>query len=242
MKPALQPHIIPEAPRKTSANDWILTGILLLPIVGVAGWLVYASIRGGDCANVRSFAAVSLWFDPLFFQYNILLGALAIAIVPVVPFLYVNQMAGRKRARLSREIPAEFWGQVAPRLDQWSTFRFYFGSVLITTTMVALGISILLFMKPIRDASQCGVDFSRGANLLMSGPFAADFGSTQAENFEKFYQHLLNSLVGFQFGFLGAYIYFLMSLARSYFLLDLTPESLIDGAIRMAVASAPSHS
>ena len=57
---------------------------------------------------------------------------------------------------------------------------------------------------------------------------------------EIFYNHLVSSLVGFQFGFLGAYIYFLTSLSRAYFLLDLTPGTMIEGSIRMAVASVVS--
>ncbi len=44
-------------------------------------------------------------------------------------------------------------------------------------------------------------------------------------------------MIAFQFGFLGAYVYFIGSVVRAYFTLDLTSHTFVDGAIRMIVAS-----
>jgi hypothetical protein len=78
-----------------------------------------------------------------------------------------------------------------------------------------------------------GVDFSLGANMLTMGPFAELYG----KNSDAYYSHLIRNQIAFQFGFLGAYVYFIGSVVRAYFTLDLTSLTFVDGAIRMIVAS-----
>jgi hypothetical protein len=223
--------------RASKQRDFIRWAVLAGPLIIMVAGLWYESLQQRPCQDVPSFLAVAHWFDPVFFQYNLLLGLLAILIVPTVPLLYVHAMAWRKKARLEREIPAADLWKVDHRLQVRSRYKFYLGSTALTTMIVALGISILLLFKPVRAAAQCGVDFSHGANMLMMGPYIADFGGTDPAAFDVYYRHLIAALAGFQFGFLGAYIYFLTSLSRAYFQLDLTPETMVDGAVRIAVAS-----
>ena len=114
-----------------------------------------------------------------------------------------------------------------------ASFSTYRGSVWLTTTVVLLGVSILLLFKPVFLARGEGVDFSLGANMLTMGPFAELF----EKNPDAYYSHLVRNLIAFQFGFLGAYVYFIGSVVRAYFTLDLTSHTFVDGAIRMIVAS-----
>ena len=77
------------------------------------------------------------------------------------------------------------------------------------------------------------MDLSLGVDILTAGPFEELY----EKNFDAYYIHLTRNLIVFQFGFLGAYIYFIGSIARAYFTLDLTSHTFVDGAIRMIVAS-----
>jgi hypothetical protein len=114
-----------------------------------------------------------------------------------------------------------------------ASFAEYRGSVWLTTTVVMLGVSILLLFKPVSSPGGMGVDFSLGANMLIMGPFAELYG----KNPDVYYSHLIRNQIAFQFGFLGAYVYFVGSVARAYFTLDLTSLTFVEGAIRMIVAS-----
>jgi hypothetical protein len=218
--------------------DTALWATLVVSVLAPVAWLGAESLQSGNCHDTRGILAIAHWFDPVFFQYNLVLAAMAILVTPTVPFLYCRSMAGKKKARLIRELPSTESAAATARVDRRTRFRFYYGGALLTTLIVTLGVSILLFFKPLRDvSSQCGVDFSKGANMLVMGPFIGSYGDAQSDGFETFYRHLIFGQTGFQFGFLGAYIYFLGTLARAYFALDLTPETLIDGSVRIGTAS-----
>ena len=227
-----------DGPGKSSYTDRILFGMLIVPIIGGALFLGYeSSVTTQICPAPPTIVAVVYWFDPLFLQYNLILATIAITIVPSIPFLYVHAMAWRKRERLYREVPDSAKDHIDFRMLIRSKFRFYFGSTVLTTAIAALGVSILLMFKPVWGAEHCGVDFKTGVNMLVAGPYFNLFGGPATENAVEFYSHILNALVGFQFGFLGAYIYFLIALIRAYFMLDLTPGTMVDGAVRIGVAS-----
>ena len=66
----------------------------------------------------------------------------------------------------------------------------------------------------------------------MAGPLAGRDPSSA-----EFSHRIITSLVAFQFGFLGAYVYFIGALVRSYFTLDLSPHTYVDSSVRMVVAS-----
>lgn len=208
--------------------DWLVFLVPTLLIVGLG----LESALGPDDVKYHDFRAVAHWFDPVFFQYNLIMALLAVLVVPSLALTYIQSMTNRKERQLQREVPAERRSEIRRRMGHRASFSTYRGSVWLTTTIVLLGICILLLFKPVPSADG-GVDFSLGANMLTMGPFAELFG----KNPEAYYSHLVRNLTAFQYGFLGAYIYFIGSVTRAYFTLDLTSHTFVDGAIRMIVAS-----
>ncbi|SCY60853.1 hypothetical protein SAMN05216420_11018 [Nitrosospira sp. Nl5] len=209
--------------------DWL---VFLVPISLIVG-LGLESALGPEGVEYRDFRAVAHWFDPVFFQYNLIMTLLAVLVVPSLALSYIQTMANRKERRLQREVPLERRGEVRRRMGRRASFSNYRGSVWLTTTVVLLGTCILLLFKPVSSAGETGVDFSLGANMMTMGPFVELFEN----NPDAYYSHLTRSLTAFQFGFLGAYIYFIGSVVRAYFTFDLTSHTFVDGTIRMIVAS-----
>ena len=208
--------------------DWLVFLVPTLLIVGLG----LESALGPEDVEYRDFRAVAHWFDPVFFQYNLIMTLLAVLVVPSLALTYIQSMTNRKERQLQREVPASRRGEIRRRMGRRASFSSYRGSVWLTTTVVLLGICILLLFKPASYADG-GVDFGLGANMLTMGPFAELF----EKNPDAYYSHLVRNLTAFQFGFLGAYIYFIGSVVRAYFTLDLTSHTFVDGAIRMIVAS-----
>src|SRR5690349_5395096 len=89
-----------EPPNPVSWGD--LAALLLLVIPGglAAIALGYESTRGGRCDGHTDMGAIAHWFDPTYFQYNLLLAFVAIAIVPAVPYTYVRNLGLKKIVRL----------------------------------------------------------------------------------------------------------------------------------------------
>lgn len=210
---------------------------------GMVGALAWLAARGG--LPVPRLAALQ-WHDPHFLVYNLLLAAFAVLLVPGIVYFYVRLASAEKCRRLRREMSAEEWAEREPELrpliDRQFRLRNYLGSLLAATFVIAAGAALLLLMKPyLPDVIHTadfdftrGVDYGRGANFLLLGPFIESYA---ADTLGDFYHQLVIGLTAFQFGFLGAYIYFVTSLLRSYFTLDLTNHTLIAGAIRMATSS-----
>lgn len=205
------------------------TVLLLIPLsvyLGAAGALLYE-------VGAEPFLEIARWFDPVFFAYNLVLLLLAVLVVPGITFIYVHAMKQEKAKRLKREVPAALWDrceeEICAHLDRFVRFRNYLGSMLVMMAVITLGASIILLLKPASGGT--GVDFGKGANFLTLGPFLEAFPG------EGYTGRLFVSLTAFQFGFLGAYVHFIGQLARSYFLLDLTPSTFIDSAVRMITAS-----
>ncbi len=180
------------------------------------------------------------WFDPLFFVYNLALLLTAVSIAPLITWVYVQTMKGEKIRRLRQDIPERIWEnckqEVCELIERSFRLRKYSGSLIILTIVIFLGVSVILLLKPLSLAPvppEAGLDFSRGANILMLGPFIGDYGKPDG----VFFQRLLISLTAFQFGFLGAYLYFISQLVRSYFTLDLTPHTFVDATVRIIMGS-----
>lgn len=214
-------------------HEWVTLAVLVGVVVGLVGALGWESTHAAPLSPQRHLLAVSHWFDPVFFQYNLVLLAVAVLVTPFATLSYVHTMMRRKERRLNRELPEDRRGEIGERLKSRIAFSAYLGSVSLTMLIVLLGASIILLFKPVPSADLQGVDFSQGANVLMMGPFIELFHIEP----HAFYIHLLRSLTAFQFGFLGAYIYFLGMLVRAYFTLDLTPQTFVDGAFRMISSS-----
>jgi hypothetical protein len=205
---------------------WWVSGVAVFVFVAVTVGLMLA-------AGVNRLLSVPFWFDTLFFQYNVFLLLLAIAIEPFLAWSYLAIMKEEKERRLYQDLGPSLWQQheakIHDYLEQQFAARNYLPSVVAMMTVVALGGIVLLIMKPAQWGE--GVDFLKGANLLVLGPFV--------EEIERgsHYHYVVHSLTGISFGFLGAYLYSLTQLTRAYFTVDLTPNTFIAATVRIISAS-----
>lgn len=217
------------------------SNILIVSLFVLAvGALIAAMFMNTD--DPIAFFSSARWFDPAFFQYNFLMLLTSVFLTPIITIVYTQRMQSEKSRRIRRNLSEEEWethkDYIEERLANASSFRNYAGSLAIVTVVILFGASIMLIMKPVpfsapsSDLSQ-GVDFARGANFLMSGPYMFDYVSNDPVYIER----VMESLAAFQFGFLGAYIYFLTHLVRSYFTLDLTPDIFVSSSVRMIMGS-----
>ncbi|MDP1558662.1 MAG: hypothetical protein Q8K59_05310 [Nitrosomonas sp.] len=216
-----------------SWRDWLVFMLPFLLPVSIALGLGLESIDGSGGQPHGDFRDVAHWFDPVFFQYTLVLWLVAVLVIPTLALSYLQMMTIKKERRLLREIPVIYHDKVQKRMARRTSFYTFWGSVTWATVVVILGTSIILLFKPVLSDEIPGVNFELGANFLMMGPYIELFG----KNPEDFYSHLIRSLTAFQFGFLGAYVYFIGTLTRAYFTLDLTSHTFVDGTIRMIVAS-----
>jgi hypothetical protein len=210
--------------------DWL---IFVLPSLVIVGLGLESAFGPPDGYKYRDLRAVAHWFDPILFQYNLVMTLLAALVVPTLVLSYIQTMTDRKERQLQREVPVERRAEIRRRMSRRASFSVYRGSVWLTTTIILLGVSLLLLSKTVSSPHGLGVDLSLGADMLTVGPFTELFEKNQ----DAYYTHVIRNLIAFQFGFLGAYIYFIGSVVRAYFTLDLTSHTFVDGAIRMIVAS-----
>lgn len=229
---------------KTGANVGAYLIFIIPPL------LVVGLVFSGD---VDAVLKIRCWFDPILLQYNALMAVAAVLVSPLIALVYTRSMRSEKERRLRHAIDATRWPAyeriVTDRLE--NTFRFtnYIGCVATAMLVTAFGVSVLLLMKPIPldfavadstvemlgdcgDRADQGIDFSKGASFLMLATFMKDIGSPK-----DFFPILIASLTAFQFGFLGAWVHFIGQLTRSYFTCDLTPNTFINGSVRMVIAS-----
>lgn len=195
-----------------------------------------------DLATLPLHSQITQWFDPVFFQYNLALLSFAVAVVPLITYCYVNSMRQEKIRRLKRELPPgtfddqETSDYIRDYLKKTFDMRNYFGSMMTLTFIVMFGCMIILLLKPMPlDATGvAGVDYSKGANFLMLGPYMQSY---MQGNSDEYITVLISTLTAFQFGFLGAYVYFIGHLVRSYFTLDMTPNIFVSSSVRMMTGS-----
>lgn len=216
----------------------VILAIIAVPTVILFVLSAFPAVRlHASRLGLRALADVAGWFDPMFFQYNLLLLLGAEAVVPLITFMYVVRMRREKLRRLENDVPSELWreheGSIRARVEQHFRFGNYLPSALLALVVVSLGMSIILLLKPtFGGESGSGVDYAKGANILLLGPVIQYLPDSPA-----FYHRVVTSLIAFQFGFLGAYIYFIAHLVRSYFTLDLTPHTYVESTVRMVTAS-----
>ena len=213
--------------------DWLVFAVPTIFILSLGLESAFGTTPCPGTTAHRDFRAVAHWFDPVFFQYNLIMTLVAVLVVPSLALSYTMTMANRKERRLHRDVPSERRSEIRQRMGRRASFGTYRGSVWLTTVVVLLGSSILLLFKPVSSSAELGVDFSLGANMLMMGPFMELHETSNS----SYYSHLVRNLTAFQFGFLGAYVYFIGSVVRAYFTMDLTSNTFVDGTIRMIVAS-----
>ena len=184
------------------------------------------------------FHGVHDWFDPVFFHANLLLLTVGIFVAPFLAVTYVVVMRDEKRRRIQSELGSVLWEEHREMVNGYIRSQFairnYAVSVLAMMTIVAFGGAVLLLLKPMAGDAGLpapGLDFTRGGNLLLLGPYVEHFTG------EGHFDFLLHSVVAVAFGFLGAYVYSIGQLIRSYFTVDLTPNSFVAASVRLIVAS-----
>ncbi len=215
--------------RRLASIAWLLA--LTVPLLVMALVLLVHS-------QPTAFLDIAHWFDPLFFQYNIGLFLFAVLIVPAITYFYVTTMKCEKLLRLRNEFPQEQWERDRTVITQYINRQLsvpnYLGSMTTLMLLIATGASVMLFLKPVSGAELgAGVDYSMGANILLLGPYVELFKTHD----EAFFRRIVISLTAFQFGFLGAYVYFIGRLVRSYFTLDLTPHTFVASTVRIVTGS-----
>lgn len=212
--------------------------LLIVPQVLFAGELAVNALWP-ECEDLGLFSFLQ-WFDPTFFAYNAVLLVVAVSAVPGITYFYVTHMKKEKLRRLRNDLNEKRWEENEKAIVQYVTAQFkmsnYMGSMLTLTLVVLLGASIILLLKPVPSqgaAYGCGVDYSIGINTLLLGTNLEYF----AIDTTKYYHHVLVSLTAFQFGFLGAYVYLIGDVVRSYFTLDLSPRTFVASTIRVMTGS-----
>ena len=220
-----------------------IAALAALILVGLLFFLSLVNLDGETATHLQGglgmLKRVSHWFDDIFFQYNLLLLTIAVSIPPMITLFYVVGMKNEKIRRLKQEMKEDYeWAdkeyQIEERVEASFRYRHYLGSMTMLTLITLLGCTIILLLKPLPwDGSGLGVDYRKGANFLMLGPFMDLFIKGDPEYLVK----LVGTLTAFQFGFLGAYVYFVTHLVRSYFTLDLTPNTFVASSIRMLMGA-----
>ncbi|SFQ11995.1 hypothetical protein SAMN05216419_10675 [Nitrosomonas cryotolerans] len=226
--------------KENHISPFYLSLIIVLSaiFVGVVGLLSYASL-GIANATLSLHGQIAQWFDPVFFLYNLALLVFAVGIVPMVTLCYVHSMREEKKQRLKHELPHNVLNDnenkiyIDNYLKKAFTLRNYIGSMSTLMLVILFGCMIILLLKPmpLNEFGGSGVDYSKGANFLMLGTYMESYvlGKSSSDHIKI----LIYTLTAFQFGFLGAYVYFIGLLARSYFTLDMTPNLFISCSIRM---------
>lgn len=220
---------------------WITwaTGLLLaVPQSLFAGDLATNAMWPG-CAELGALSPLG-WFDRTFLAYNVLLVLIATLAVPGITYFYVTHRKKEKLRRLRNDLNEKRWKEnenaILKHVANQFRMRNYLGSLLTLTLIVLLGASIILLLKPVASqgpAYGCGVEYGIGANTLLLGPYLELFGTDSA----AYYHHLLISLTAFQFGFLGAYVYLIGDVVRSYFTMDLSPRTFVASSVRIMTGS-----
>lgn len=183
----------------------------------------------------RALEGLNSWFDPLLLVYNVLLLTFGVLFIPLIATSYVVCMKDEKAVRLRRELGAKLWAENEDRVNAYLAAQFrerdYYVPVAAMMIVVAFGGAVLLLLHPVWGSTN-GLDFRRGASLLLVGPQVERFLSGDT------FHVISHSLTAFAFGFLGAYIYSITQLVRGYFTTDLNAGTFVAAATRIAMASS----
>ena len=220
----------------SGATSKLIRAVVFLGLVSPV--LLLAQVAAGD-VTAECKPPSLVWFDSIFFSYNVALILFAVLSIPGITYFYVVSRKAEKIRRLRNDLSEERWNlneaAIVNIVESQFRMRNYLGSMLTLTIVVLLGASIVLLLKPLSGAGCGGVDYSKGANFLLLGPYML-FGPDGRPDHD-YYQHIAVSLTAFQFGFLGAYVYLIGDLVRAYFILDLTPQVFVASTIRVITGS-----
>lgn len=183
-----------------------------------------------------SLKEIGAWYDPLYLIYDLLLLLFAVLFIPFMAMSYVFCMKDEKAVRIRREL-GPLWPQHEERVMGYVNSQFrprdYVTGVAGMMIVVLFGGIALLVLKPVWGSMGMpapGVDFSKGASLLV-------LGSSVEGAAEMRYHIVSHTLLAFAFGFLGAYVYSITQLVRGYFTTDLNASTFVASTTRMIVAS-----
>lgn len=225
---------------------FIAINVLFLGIVLLLFYASTQSVRINSpeaMINAPVYMQIASWFDPVFFQYNLVLLVFAVGIIPLVTLCYISSMREEKKRRLQRELPPEIYAAnssyIQDSLDKIFNVRSYLGSMTSLMLVTMFGCTIILLLKPAPLSPSdvihgAGIDYSRGANFLMLGTYMQSYMEGKTS---EYISALVYTLTAFQFGFLGGYVYFIGLMVRSYFTLDMTPNIFISSCVRMITGS-----
>jgi hypothetical protein len=232
----LKRHIDQPGPNWLGWKTAAAVGVTVIP------WGAWAGDPTGPVSaiNCDSPLAIASWFDPFFLAYNLVLLCIAVCVVPGITYFYVSTMKMEKLRRLRNDLGEARWNDNGQAIGKYIAGQFrlrtYVGSLLTLSLVILLGASILLLLKVVPSHAEsfgCGVDYSKGANPLILGTYVEQFGV----NTSVYFHRVVVSLTAFQFGFLGAYVYLIGDIVRSYFTLDLSPRTLVAASIRIMTGS-----
>jgi hypothetical protein len=205
-------------------------------VIPVVLFVVVVSMAISSTAITASLQTIGTWYDPLYLVYDLLLLLFVVLFIPFMAISYVLCMRDEKAVRIQREL-GPLWEKHKERVLGYIASQFrprdYVTGVAAMMIVVFFGGIALLILKPVWGEGGLptpGVDFSRGASLLVLGTSVE--GKVDARN------HVLaHTLIAFAFGFLGAYVYSITQLVRGYFTTDLNASSFVASTTRMVVAS-----
>ena len=222
----------------------IIFGIMFVNILMLMGLTMFKQdnfCQGQTINGIDFLKQIVCSLDPVFTVYNLALLLLIVTVVPAITFFYVNTMRDRKQQRLLQQIPNNKVNidKIEKILDETFQIDHYAGSMTLLSIVILLGGMIILMLKPIAISefntnNSFGVDYSKGVNFLMLGSYMHYFIEGNVKDYMRV---LVGTLTAFQFGFLGAYVYFITHLVRSYFTLDLSPNVYISCTVRMMMGT-----
>src|SRR5574338_201646 len=88
-------------------SDWLVFAVPTIFILSLGRESAFGTTPGPGTVAHRDFRAVAPWFDPVFFQYNLIMTLVAVLVVPSLALSYTMTMANRKERRLHRDVPSE---------------------------------------------------------------------------------------------------------------------------------------
>jgi len=217
----------------------IFVGILML--MGLTLFMQDRFCPGEAINGIDFLKQIVCWLDPVFTIYNLALLLLIVMVVPAITFFYVYTMREQKQQRLLQQIPNNNVNieKIKNNLDETFKIDHYAGSMTLLSIVILLGGMIILILKPLAISEfnpndHFGVDYSKGVNFLMLGSYMHYFIEGEVKDYMRV---LVGTLTAFQFGFLGAYVYFITHLVRSYFTLDLSPNVYISCTVRIMMGT-----
>jgi hypothetical protein len=209
----------------------LAVGVVAVPLLLFSAALTQVLVQAHP---FDALGGMTKWFDPLLIVYDALLLLFGVLFVPLIATSYLVCMKDEKELRLRREL-GPLWPANEQRVKAYVAAQFrvrdYFVPVAAMMIIVAFGGAIVLLLHPVWGASG-GLDFKRGASLLLVGPRIEGFLSDET------FHVISHSLTAFAFGFLGAYIYSITQLVRGYFTTDLNAGAFVASSTRIAMACA----